>query len=49
VPVGIGLGRIFKIGNQHINAKLVGYYNVEKPDFGSEYDIQATVTFLFTK
>lgn len=49
VPVGAGVGRVFKIGRQHINAKLSGYYNVEKPDFGSGYDIQATVTFLFPK
>ena len=49
VPVGGGVGRIFHIGKQAINAKLAGYYNVEKPDFGSDYDIQATVTFLFPK
>ncbi len=49
VPVGAGVGRIFKIGKQPINAKLAGYYNVEKPDFGSEYNIQASITFLFPK
>jgi len=49
VPFGAGIGRIFKIGKQHINAKLAGYYNVTEPDFGSEYNIQATVTFMFPK
>ena len=49
VPVGGGVGRIFKIGKQAINARVVGYYNVEKPDFGSDYNIQASVIFLFPK
>ena len=49
VPLGGGVGRVFKIGKQHINARVAGYYNVVKPDFGSDYDIQASVTFLFPK
>ena len=49
VPVGGGIGRIFHIGKQAINARLAGYYNVEKPDFGSDYNIQASIFFLFPK
>ena len=47
VPVGGGVGRVFKIGKQNLSAILAGYYYAESPDFGSDYDIQATVTFMF--
>ncbi len=49
VPFGIGVGRIFKIGKQPVNVKLAGYYNVEKPDNASDWNLQATITFLFPK
>jgi hypothetical protein len=49
VPFGGGLGRVFKVGNQHINARLAGYYNTEKPDDASDWTLQATVTFMFPK
>ena len=49
VPFGGGVGRVFKIGNQHVNMKLAGYYNVEKPDDASDVNIQFTCTFLFPK
>jgi len=32
VPIGGGIGRIFKIGHQAINANLAAYYNVLTPE-----------------
>ena len=49
VPVGGGVGRIFKIGNQAINAKLEAYYNAEKPEGAPDYSIAFQFSFLFPK
>jgi hypothetical protein len=49
VPVGGGVGRIFKIGEQSINAKLEAYYNVEKPDGAPDYSVAFQFSFLFPK
>jgi hypothetical protein len=48
VPIGGGLGRIFKIGDQPINAQLTAYYNVVTPDdVGANWQLRAQWTFLF--
>jgi hypothetical protein len=48
VPVGGGIGRIFKIGRQPINANLTAYYNVLTPDdIGASWQLRAQWTFLF--
>jgi len=47
VPFGAGLGRVFKIGKQHVNMKLAGYYNAVAPDDASDWNLQFTCTFLF--
>jgi len=49
VPVGGGLGRVFKIGEQHVNMKGAVYYNVESPDDATDWNLQLTCTFLFPK
>jgi hypothetical protein len=49
VPFGGGFGRVFKIGKQPVNMKLAGYYSVEKPRDTSDWNLQATVIFLFPK
>jgi len=50
VPFGGGVGKIFKIGNQPVNAQLSGYYNVETPDnFGAEWQMRAQIQFMFPK
>ena len=49
VPVGGGVGRVFKIGKQHVNVKLAAYYNVEKPDDATDWNLQFSWTFLFPK
>jgi hypothetical protein len=49
VPFGGGVGRVFKIGKQHVNMKLAGYYSVEKPHNASDWNLQFSFTLLFPK
>ena len=49
VPVGGGLGKLFAIGNQPINANLQSYYMVERPDGAPKWNIVCTFSFLFPK
>jgi hypothetical protein len=47
VPFRGGFGRVFKIGKQPVNMKVVAYYNVEKPDNTSDWTLQTQMTLLF--
>lgn len=47
VPVGGGFGRVFKLGDQPVNASLEGYYNVERPTGSSTWTLRTTLTLLF--
>ena len=47
VPVGGGVGRVFTLGEQHINTRMSYYYNVEKPRFGAQWDFQLEINLLF--
>lgn len=49
VPVGGGVGRLVKHGNLPVDYKLAAYKNVEKPQFGADWNIQFTVKLLFPK
>ena len=49
VPVGGGIGKIFRIGNQPMNVSAATYYNAEKPDFGADWQVRLQVQFLFPK
>lgn len=49
VPIGGGVGRLVRFGKQPVDFKLMGFWNVEKPEFGADYTIQFTVKFLFPK
>jgi len=49
VPVGGGLGKIFRIGEQPMNAQLQAFYNVEKPDYGADWQLRLQLQFLFPK
>jgi hypothetical protein len=42
VPFGGGVGRVFKIGKQPLNMKVSGYYNVEKPDYAADWNLQTS-------
>jgi opacity protein-like surface antigen len=47
VPIGGGVGRIFKLGDQHMSAEIQGFYNVERPNGGPNWQLRAELTLLF--
>ena len=52
VPVGAGVGRVFVLGTQPVNASLSAYYNAVKPEIAGEtlfgdWTFRAQVQFLF--
>jgi hypothetical protein len=49
VPVGGGIGQIFHLGKLPLNTQLAGYYNVEKPEFGSDWQIRFQIQAMFPK
>jgi hypothetical protein len=49
VPVGGGVGKIFKIGKQNMNAQAQAFYNVVKPEFGPDWQLRLQLQFLFPK
>ncbi|MBW2566723.1 MAG: transporter [Deltaproteobacteria bacterium] len=49
VPLGGGLGKIFRIGKLPINAQAQAFYNVEKPDYGPDWSLRLQVQLLFPK
>ena len=50
VPLGGGVGKLFKIGNQSVNAQISAYNNVITPDdYGAQWQVRAMVQFLFPK
>jgi len=49
VPLGGGVGKIFNIGSQAMNTRIVANYVVERPDKTADWTIQWTLQFLFPK
>ena len=49
VPVGAGFGKIFKVGDQAMNAQVGAYYNVEKPDGAADWNLRFQLQFMFPK
>lgn len=49
VPVGGGLGKIFRIGGQAMNAQVQSFYNVESPKNGPDWSLRLQLQFLFPK
>ena len=49
VPFGGGVGRLVKFGNQPVDLKLQGFYNVEKPKNANDWSLQFQVKLLFPK
>ena len=47
IPLGAGIGKIMKIGDQPININLQAYYNVEHPDEGPEWQLVFSISLLF--
>ncbi|MEJ2057672.1 MAG: hypothetical protein P8X39_07530 [Desulfofustis sp.] len=49
IPFGGGVGTLLTIGKQPVNAQLSAYYNVEKPEFGPDWQLRFQVQFLFPR
>lgn len=49
VPFGGGIGKIFKIGKQPVNAQASAYYNVDKPEFAPDWQLRLQIQLLFPK
>ncbi len=49
VPLGGGVGKIIHLGKLPLNSSIEAYYNVEKPEFGSDWTLRATLTLMFPK
>ena len=49
VPIGGGVGRVFKIGSQALNVQLAAYDNVHTPQNGADWQLRFQVVFLFPK
>jgi hypothetical protein len=49
VPLGLGVGKIFRLGKPPVNTQLGAYYNVVKPDTGANWQLRAQVQFMFPK
>ena len=47
VPVGGGFGRLFRVGDQPVNAQIQAFYNVERPTGASDWTLRTSVTLLF--
>jgi hypothetical protein len=49
VPVGAGIGKIFKIGKQAFNAQLQAFDNVVRPNNGPTWQLRFQIQLLFPK
>src|SRR5262245_43849088 len=47
VPVGGGLGRVFKLGDQPVSAYVSAYYNAIRPDLAPNWQLRAELSLLF--
>ncbi len=49
VPFGGGVGKIFKIGPQPMNAQVAAFYNAVRPDNGPVWSLRMQLQFMFPK
>ncbi len=49
VPLGGGVGKVFKLGRLPVNASFQGYYNVSRPKLAARWTIRLQLQFLFPK
>lgn len=49
IPVGAGMGKVFKIGKLPVNINAQAFYNVVKPDGVGEWQSRIQLQFLFPK
>jgi len=49
IPVGGGVGKIIHVGKLPLNTSLQGYYNIESPEIGPEWQLRFQVQLLFPR
>jgi hypothetical protein len=49
VPLGVGFGKLFKIGSQPVNVNVQPYYNVVRPRGAADWQLKFTIQLLFPK
>lgn len=49
VAVGLGYGKIFKLGNAPVNGQISLYHNVEKPTNGTDWQLRLQLQFMFPR
>jgi hypothetical protein len=49
VPVGGGVGKLFRLDRLPINTQLQAFYNVERPQFAADWQLRVQFQFLFPK
>ncbi len=49
IPLGGGIGQVFRLGSQPVNFNVQAYYNVKKPEFGGSWQLRVQWQFLFPK
>lgn len=49
VPLGGGIGRLFKVGKMPVNAQVQVFSNVISPDYGPDWSLRFQIQFLFPK
>lgn len=49
VPVGGGMGKIFRIGSQPLNASLQGFGYPVRPSLGPSWAVRFQIQFLFPR
>jgi len=47
VPVGGGFGRVFRLGEQPVNASIQAYYNAIRPTGASDWQLRTSIALLF--
>lgn len=49
IPVGGGIGKVFRFGGMPVDMRLSAYWNVEAPDSAADWFAELQVKFLFPK
>jgi hypothetical protein len=49
IPIGMGVGKILRIGKQPVNVSTHVYYNVEKPDAVGDWTLRIQFQLMFPK
>ncbi|HSM82629.1 MAG TPA: hypothetical protein VLS96_13135 [Nodosilinea sp.] len=49
VPIGGGVGKLFRVGSQPLNASLQLYWNAVRPTNGADFSLRAQVQLLFPR